>query len=135
MELETRISMMKQIADYYGIKRNVDYAKFFEISEPLAFNRVKTGYMDFEEIYNRCPDISAEWLLSGGHGPMLRTEREAMIASQNTNIGDGANQHVSVGDGKRLEEALAALAREQEALARAQEQISGLIDIIRGNNK
>lgn len=131
MELETRINIMKQIADYYGLKRNVDFAKFFEISEPLAFNRVKTGYIDFEDIYNRCPDISAEWLLSGGQGPMLRSERESMIASQNANVGDGANQNISVVESKAIQEALQALAREQEALARAQEQISGLIEVLK----
>lgn len=131
MELETRIKMNKQIADYYGISRNVDWAKFFDISEPLAFNRIKTGYMDFEEIYNRCPDISAEWLLSGGQGPMLRSERDAQIASQNTNIGEGANQSVSVVESRAVQDALQALSREQEALARAQEQISGLIELLR----
>lgn len=123
--------MLKQIAEYYKITRNVDFAKFFGLSEPTAFNRVKTGFIDFEQIYEKCPDISADWLLSG-EGPMLRAESDAsVIASNNTNIGNGANQHVSVVEGEALKSALEALKREQDAVARAQEQISGLIEVLR----
>ena len=131
MTAEKRIEILKKIADYYGISKNVEFARFFGLSEPTAFNRLKTGYIDFEEIYEKCPDISSDWLLSG-EGPMLRAERDKMvIASQNTNIGEGANQNVSVVESKDLEKALTALAREQDALARAQEQISGLIEILK----
>ena len=127
---ERKTEMLKQLADYYGISKNVDFARFFGLSEPTAFNRLKSGVIDFEEIFEKCPDISADWLLSG-EGPMLRSERESMIASQNANIGDRANQNISVVESKAIQEALQALAREQEALARAQEQISGLIELLK----
>ena len=132
MTKERKIEMLRQLAEYYGISKNVDFARYFGLSEPTAFNRMKTGYIDFEEIYERCPDISADWLLSGD-GPMLRSERDRqLVASHNTNIGEGANQNVSVIESDQLKEALHALAREQEAVARAQEQISGLIEILKG---
>lgn len=122
--------MLKQLSEYYGISKNVDFAKFFNLSEPTSFNRLKSGVIDFEETYARCPELSGDWLLSG-EGPMLKADREKIIASQNTNIGKGANQNVSVVESKAVQDALQALAREQEALARAQEQISGLIEILR----
>ena len=62
---------------------------------------------------------------------MLRVERENQIASSNTNIGEHAQQSVSVYDAKSLELALESLAKEQDALARAQEQIGGLIEILK----
>ena len=130
MTQERRVEKLKQIAEYYGISRNVDFAKFFGISEPTAFNRMKMGVLDFEEIYSKCPDISADWLL-GDEGPMLRVDRDKNLASNNTNIGDNAKQSVSVVEGEALKNALEALHREQDALARSQEQISGLIEVLR----
>ena len=123
--------MLKELADYYGISKNVDFARFFGLSEPTSFNRLKTGVLDYEDIYAKCPDISADWLLSG-EGPMLKRDRDkAIIASHNTNIGDNANQNVSIVEGEAVKEALEALKREQEAVSRAQDQISGLIEILR----
>ena len=131
MTPEQRIDILKKLADYYGISKNVDFARFFGLSEPTAFNRLKVGYIDFEQVYEKCPDISADWLLSG-EGPMLKKDRDSIVASQNTNIGEGANQNVSVVESKAVQDALAALAREQEALSKAQDQISGLIEILKG---
>ena len=122
--------MLKQIAEYYNITRNIDFANFFGLSQPTAFNRLKMGVIDFEEVYEKCPELSADWLLSG-EGPMLKKDRDSSIASQNMNIGEGANQNVSVVESKAVQDALHALAREQEALSRAQEQISGLIELLR----
>ena len=130
MTKERKIEMLRQLADYYGISKNVDFARFFGISEPTSFNRLKMGVIDFEEIYAKCPEISADWLLSG-EGPMLKTERDKLVASQNTNIGEGANQNVSVVECQAVKDALVALGREQEALGKAQDQISGLIEILR----
>ena len=130
MTQERRVEMLKQLADYYGISRNVDFARFFELSEPTAFNRLKMGVIDFEQVYEKCPDISGDWLLSG-EGPMLKSEREKSVASNNTNIGDNARQHVSVVEGEALKMALESLKKEQDALSRSQEQISGLIEVLR----
>jgi len=130
MTQEQKIEILKKVADYYGVSKNVDFARFFGLSEPTAFNRLKVGYIDYEQVYEKCPEISADWLLSG-EGPMLKADRDKMVASQNTNIGEGAKQNVSVIESKAVQDALHALAREQEALARAQEQISGLIELLR----
>ena len=130
MTQEQRIDILKKLSDYYGISKNVDFARFFGLSEPTAFNRLKVGYIDFEQVYEKCPDISADWLLSG-EGPMLKKDRDNIVASQNTNIGEGANQNVSVVESRAVQDALAALAREQEALGKAQDQISGLIEILK----
>lgn len=124
--------MLKQIAEYYGISKNSDFAKFFNLSIQTSFQRLKNGTLDYEQIYAKCPDISPDWLLSGGEGPMLRSERGDVVASQNTNI--GGTQSVSVASDKNLESALNALAREQEALANSQKQVSDLIGLLAAKN-
>lgn len=125
--------MLKQIAEYYGISKNSDFAKFFGLSIQTSFQRMKNGFVDFEQIYAKCPDISPDWLLSGGEGPMLRADRGEIIGSQNTNV--GGNQSVSVVSDKNLEAALEALTKEQDALARSQEQVSNLIELLKAAKK
>ena len=121
---EKKVEMLRQIAEHYGISRNVDFAKFFNISEPTAFSRMKNGFIDFEEIYRMCPDISPDWLLSGGEGQMLRKDARQGTGKEQGNGGGFQNTET-------LDRALDALAREQQALAKAQEHISGLIDALR----
>ena len=130
MTSEKGVEMLRQIAEYYGITKNSKFAEFFGLSIQTSFQRLKKGFLDFEQIYAKCPDISPDWLLSGGEGPMLRSERREVVASNNNNIGDGT-QSVSVVNDKNLETALAALEKEQEALARSQAQVSDLIALLK----
>ena len=122
--------MLEAIASYYDIKKNVDFARFFDISEQLAFQQRKQGIMKYEEIYKRCPEISADWLLSGGEGPMLRAER----FENNGNISFGANSRqifkTPYYDNENTKKALEALEREQEALSKAQDQMTALISLL-----
>lgn len=121
---QKKAEMLRQIAEYYHISRNVDFAKFFGISEPLAFSRMKSGYLDYEEIYNRCPDISPDWLLSGGEGPMLRADRkDATVQGSGNGTGE---------DRETLRMALEALERTQVALDKSQEHISALLTALNG---
>lgn len=131
----TKPEMLKCIATYYGLDKNVDFAKFFGITEQLAHQWLKKGIMNFEEIYKRCPEISSDWLLSGGEGEMLRINR--VENSGNIAFGNNSRQMVRMQESesvKRVLEALSveqsSLAKEQEALAKAQDQISGLISIL-----
>ena len=64
MTQEKGTEILRQISDYYGITRNVDFAKFFGLSIQTAFQRMKNGFVDFEQIYAKCPDISPDWMLA-----------------------------------------------------------------------
>lgn len=66
---------IRAIAEHYGLTRNSDFARFFGISEQAAYQQQKQGIIKYEEVYRRCPDLSPDWLLNGGEGPMLRAER------------------------------------------------------------
>lgn len=69
--------VISKIAEYYHITRNIDFAKFFNIMPQNAISWLKDGRYNIYEVYQRCPDISPEWLLSlGEKGDMLRQERD-----------------------------------------------------------
>lgn len=132
-----KTEMLEALASYYGITKNVDFAKFFGITEQAAFQQRKQGIMKFEEIYRRCPDISPDWLLNGGEGPMLRAER--FENNGNVNIGANGRQvyKAPYHDSETVKKALDALTgeqraleREQAALSKAQDQMSGLITLL-----
>jgi hypothetical protein len=126
--------MLRQIAEYYGISKNSDFAKFFGLSIQTSFQRMKNGTLDYEQIYSRCPDISPDWLLSGGEGEMLRKKRGDNSESRSETAKCGSDKHSPAND-KSLEMTLAALAREQEALAHAQKQVSDLINLLASKNQ
>ena len=117
----TKQEMWEQILEVYKLRRNIDAAAFFGVTPQTMYSRIKGGIIDFEEIYAKCPKISADWLLSGGEGEILREERGAVTEVT------PAPQRVSRDNALALE----ALRAEQESLKRAQEQISGLIEILR----
>ena len=121
--------MLGRILTYYGLGKNSDAARYFGVSEQAMFMRVKRGILDLEEVYEKCPEISPDWLLSGGKGEMIRANRDA-IGNGNVNVGDYSKQEVII-ESRNLEMALESLAKEQAALAKAQEQISGLIEILK----
>ena len=138
-----KTDMLKEIAAYYHIEKNADFARFFEISEQTAFQRRKQGILMYEDIYQRCPDISPDWLLSGGEGPMLRQERIENNTG-NLNFGNYSRQVFRTHESESMKKALDILKTEQEAVVReqeavvreqmtvqrAQEQITGLIQIL-----
>lgn len=132
--------MLEEIARYYGLERNIAFANFFEISPQLAISRRKTGALDYEEIYKRCKEISPDWLLSGGEGPMLRAERgeNVIVVDRPDSQKDRGEQPPYPSSGAELVMALNSLSKEQDALARTQEalaksqsQTSDLIDILK----
>lgn len=129
MTNEKGTEMLRQIAEYYGITKNSDFAKFFGLSIQTSFQRFKNGFVDFEQIYEKCPDISPDWLLSGGEGPMLRSERDAAIARETQVAAAPAV------DRKSLEQMQVALDKAQDALANSQSQVSGLIELLKAEKR
>ena len=119
---------IRAIAEHYGLTRNSDFARFFGISEQAAYQQQKQGSIKYEEVYRRCPDLSPDWLLNGGEGPMLRAER--IENSGNFGFGDHVRQNLHIRESESLKTALESLRAEQDSLKRAQEQISGLIALL-----
>lgn len=119
--------MLTKIREHYNLTRNVDFARRFNVSEQVSNGWMKRGYLDYETIYKYCPEISPDWLLSGGEGPMLREERDAEPPSP----APGCNPPPAPSPSPdTLGKALDALRCEQGISTKAQEQADRLITII-----
>ena len=129
-----KTDMLRSIAEHYKIERNAEFARFFGITPQAAFSRMKQGIIDFEEIYEKCPDISPDWLLSRGeNGPMLRAECVTGGVFSPVSVTHSEPPHKTVTLAlESLTREQEALQREQVALSRSQDQITGLIEIIKG---
>lgn len=117
--------VLNGIRDFYGLRKNIEFARFFEISEQNANGWYKRTTLDFESIWKHCPEINPDWLLSGGEGEMTR----AAALKQEAVLGD--KQSESPCSSVTIERALDALREEQAITKTAQEQASDLIEIIK----
>ncbi len=123
----TKTDMWTAIREYYGLKRNVEFARYFGISDQAANGWMKGGKLDCELVYRRCPEISPEWLLSQGEvGPMLRPTTQNIQGDNNTQVGGNYKAECN----GTIKKALNMIAAEQESNKKLQEQNSSLITII-----
>lgn len=116
------VKILNELREYYNLKRNVDFARFFEITEQNANAWYKRTSLDFESIWRRCPEINPDWLLSGGEGEMLRPANQNIQGDNNTQVGRDLTQQS--GTAESVNKALDAL-REEQA------QTASLIEIVK----
>lgn len=109
------IKILNELREYYNLKRNIDFARFFEISEQNANAWYKRTSLDFESIYKHCPEINPDWLLSGGEGEMLRPVNQNIESDNNAQVGRDLTQHGATIDS--VNKALDALREEQSHTA------------------
>ena len=118
--------IMDKICEYYRLIRNIDFAKFFEISEPNVYSWKKGGY-NIYSVYQHCPEINPEWLLSCGEaGDMLRevvTEEDRAMQEDCRQLLDKSMTNVS--------DALARLAEEQAISKQVLSQTDKVLELVR----
>ena len=71
----TNREILYALIDYYcegGKRSQVEFAKKLGIMKQRLAGWLDRDMFDPFIIYERCPEISADWLLSGGKGNMLR---------------------------------------------------------------
>lgn len=121
--------MLKEILEHYHLHKNIDFAQFFGLSEQNAYSWTKRGFMDIELVYEKCPDIDPEWLLSNGEkGQMLRKDNNQSVIGDNNTT---ANGDIHGPSNEALNKALDALADEQKICAKFQEQHDAFIELLR----
>ncbi len=143
--------MVENLVNYYTDGNKAQFAKMVGISPQTLSKWIGRKTFDAELLYQKCSNLSADWLLSNGNGEMIRT-RNAIISADRgsiaaggsitgttTTIGEVAKSTItnnfgeSCNDGKpspivqTLTESVATLTRELET---SQEQKSRLIGII-----
>ncbi len=138
--------MLEQLVNHYTYGNKAQFAKKVGISPQTLSKWIGRKTFDAELLYSRCCDISADWLLSGGGGEMIRSSNK-IITADNGGIAAGGdvNGGTSMGSGstinnytgcneceqseivRTLTESVSTLTRE---LKTSQEQNSRLIEII-----
>ena len=119
--------MLKEIRNYYKLHRNIDFAQKFGLTEQNAYSWTKRGFLDLELVYERCPEIDPEWLLSGGEkGEMLRKDNAQTVIGDNNKTANGNITEQS----EALDKALEALREEQKLCSKFQEQQDRFIALL-----
>lgn len=123
--------MLKEIRRYYRLDKNVEFARFFELSEQTAYAWTKRATFDLELVYKNCPEINPDWLLSHGeNGAMLRSggnQSQSIVGNNNTAAANGVIMGTTH---ESLNKALDALAEEQRRCAEMQAQQARLIELL-----
>jgi len=65
--------ILNELKEHYNFKKDVELAKFLEISPQILSNWDSRGTFDLHKIYTKCVDINPDWILSNGQGNMLRS--------------------------------------------------------------
>lgn len=121
--------MLKEIRHYYRLDKNVEFARFMGLSEQNAYTWTKRSTFDLEVVYERCPEINPEWLLSRGErGEMLRSDAEKKALG--TKGGASISAQMLTEAREIANKALTALAEEQRRCAEYQQQQSRLVDVL-----
>lgn len=115
--------MLNELRRHYNLPRNAEFAEFFGISPQNAYTWMKRGTFDAEIVYEKCPEVSADWILSG-EGEMLRPVSQVINGGENnSNIAGNV-----INEGTK--ELVMALERQQTMTIKAQEHIDSLIKVI-----
>mgnify|MGYP000021259628 FL=1 len=74
MEQEnTKDQILKKIQEYYGFKKQVDFAHFLGITPNCLNGWYKHKRLNYQIVSTKCTKINAKWILTG-EGPMLAEE-------------------------------------------------------------
>ncbi|ADQ78556.1 Peptidase S24/S26A/S26B, conserved region [Paludibacter propionicigenes WB4] len=65
--------ILNELKRHYNFKKDVELAKFLEITPQILSNWDSRGTFDLHKIYTKCVDVSPDWILSNGQGNMLRS--------------------------------------------------------------
>ena len=114
---------IKQIIEYYGLSVRA-FEQKISVSESLIYRGLARnsdfGASVIAKILNYCSDISPDWLLLG-KGEMLREKRE--------NVGGEGRGYVKI-----PADVWGSMQIWTESLKRKDDQISQLIEMLKGNN-
>lgn len=75
--------ILETLINYYSDGNKAKFAAMIGITPQLLSNWIKRDTLDFEQVYNGCPNLSGDWLLSG-EGNMERKHSQI----DNTQVGN-----------------------------------------------
>ncbi|MDY6302393.1 MAG: hypothetical protein SPL96_10940 [Bacteroidales bacterium] len=66
---------LEALVNYYCDGNKAKFATMIGITPQLLSNWIKRDTLDFEVVYQGCPNLSGDWLLSG-EGPMIKDDKQ-----------------------------------------------------------
>ena len=60
-----KTEILETLINYYSDGNKAKFAAMIGITPQLLSNWIKRDTLDYEQVYNGCPNLSGDWLLSG----------------------------------------------------------------------
>lgn len=121
--------MIENLVNYFTGGNKAKFANFLGISPQTLSKWISRGSFDAELIYEKFPQVSSDWLLSG-KGEMLRVDSDSpsvsLSGSNNQVNGHGASGNIN---GSSAE--IAALKERNESLEKIIASKDAIIDTLR----
>lgn len=67
--------MLEELISHYTDGNKAKFANMLGVAPQTINTWIKRQSFDIELVYSKCEGLSGDWLLSGGEGDMLRSER------------------------------------------------------------
>ena len=123
----TNEEIYSRIRQHYGLERNIDFARHLGVTPQQANAIVKRVNIDYDLVHEKFPEVSAVWLLSKGErGEMIESDRRndqtrpsEIYTPQRDDLIDA------------LDCAQRALLNEQETCRKLQNQMDGMLEIMK----
>lgn len=72
----SKSDILENLINDYCDGNKAKFAAMIGIKPQLLSNWIKRNTLDYEQVYNGCPGLSGDWLLSGGEGEMKRASSQ-----------------------------------------------------------
>lgn len=112
-----KLHILNKIKDHYNIKKDAEFARFLGITTANMYTWIKRSTYDASTILAKCPDISAEWLLTG-EGEMLKEKPSCQPTSTTSDENILINKLLDM------------IAKQQETIERQQKSIEDLTALL-----
>ena len=77
--------MLKEIKDHYEVKSDADFARLLGISTQNIYTWIKRRTYDPVVILAKCPEISADWLITGNGAMLKDCNKESAVGGMDAN--------------------------------------------------
>ena len=116
----TKSDILENLIIYYGNGNKAKFAAMIGITPQLLSNWSKRDTLDYEKVYNGCPNLSDDWLLSCGEvGDMLKgISQKVDIASIKESIGHSFQGNKTASIGVKIKELMSKEKMDAPALAK-----------------
>lgn len=131
--MQDKTLILNKIKEFYGYKKDGDFAKFLGISPQVLSNWYSRNTFDIEKVYTKCLEINPHWLILG-EGKMLN-ERIENLQKTDENVLQKVAEPQDEYLLNFLKEQVAELKKDKEELKKDKALLTSLIETKLGNQE